>query len=211
MARWTLTFALALGCAASYGPAPLEPERPIAELSEDEWQVLCRWVNGRRPDFPSGYQVCLDVPPEGLGNPGVTSIRFGDPVDFCDLRDQVRAETVGDLAEVVECHSRWREHRADFFRGFRADVAAANRREIPRIQCLVIVQSCGATCCPLCSPSDGASATKGPTPVRTNAVARVSERRASVVIESPCCALFAAPESRSAARTRRGSERLLRP
>lgn len=114
---YRLSLVFVLGCAASYGPAPLEPERPIAELSEDEWQVLCRWVNGRRPDFPSGYQVCLDVPPEGLGDPGVTSIRFGDPVDFCDLRDQVRAETVGDLAEVVECHSRWREHRSDFFRG----------------------------------------------------------------------------------------------
>lgn len=117
MGRLTLTIALALGCAASYGPAPLEPERPIAELTEDEWQVLCRWVNSRRPDFPSGYQVCLDVPPEGLGSPDVASIRLVEPVDFCDLRDQLRAETVGDLAEVVECHSRWRERRAEFFRG----------------------------------------------------------------------------------------------
>jgi hypothetical protein len=36
MGRLTLTFALALGCAASYGPAPLDPERPIAELSDDD-------------------------------------------------------------------------------------------------------------------------------------------------------------------------------
>lgn len=118
MGRWNLTFALVLGCAASYGPAPLEPERPIAELSEDEWQVLCRWVNSRRPDYPSGEQGCFVIPPEGFGDPEVGSVRFyGEPADFCELRGWVAAETVGELAEVVECHARWREHRADFFRG----------------------------------------------------------------------------------------------
>ncbi|MCB9603141.1 MAG: hypothetical protein H6722_22910 [Sandaracinus sp.] len=107
----------ALGCAASYGPAPLEPERPIAVLSEDEWRVLCRWVNSRRPDYPSGERVCLDYDPEEIVGPEAVVIVLGDPVDFCALRDQVRAETVGELEEVVECHSRWRERRAEFARG----------------------------------------------------------------------------------------------
>lgn len=114
---YRLSLVFVLGCAASYGPAPLEPERPIAELSEDEWQVLCRWVNSRRPDLPSGDQYCLRYDPEELGGPETGLFRFGEPVDFCELRGRVRAETVGDLAEVVECHARWREHRADFFRG----------------------------------------------------------------------------------------------
>jgi hypothetical protein len=106
-----------LSCAASYGPVPLEPERPIAELSEDEWQVLCRWVNSRRPSFPSGDQVCLEYDPDDFFGPSVTSFRFGEGVDFCELRGRVEAETVGELAEVVECQSRWRERRVDFFRG----------------------------------------------------------------------------------------------
>jgi hypothetical protein len=129
MARWTLTFALALGCAASYGPAPLEPERPIAELSEDEWQVLCRWVNSRRPDYPSGRQVCLDYDPLVLVEPEIAVIRLGEPADFCEFRDRVEAETVAELEEVVECHSRWRERRTEFFRGVASGCGCGEPRD----------------------------------------------------------------------------------
>lgn len=109
--------ALFFGCAASYSPVPLEPERPIAELSEDEWQVLCQWVNSRRPSPPRGDQLCVDRDFDGLEGPMESSFRFGEFADFCELRDRVGAETVGELAEVVECHSNWRERRAEYLRG----------------------------------------------------------------------------------------------
>lgn len=56
MGRLALMFVFTLEVAASYSPAPLEPDRRIAELSEDEWQMLCQGANSRRPRPPRGLQ-----------------------------------------------------------------------------------------------------------------------------------------------------------
>lgn len=132
---WLLTFIL--GCAASYGPAPLEPERPIAELSEDEWQALCRWVNSRRPERPRGFQPCRPLNRESASDDDdIGFYEFEEFGDFCELRDRVSAETVGELAEVVECHSQWRERRAEYFEGMSSGCgceAPGRDRGTPRV------------------------------------------------------------------------------
>ena len=109
--------ALFFGCAASYSPAPLEAERPIAELSEGEWRALCQWVNSRRPSTPRGVQECVWWNSGDGLSAEYGRMDFEAFGDFCELRDRVGAETVGELSGVVECHSNWRERRAEYLRG----------------------------------------------------------------------------------------------
>ncbi|MCB9624114.1 MAG: hypothetical protein H6723_12410 [Sandaracinus sp.] len=59
--------------------------------------------------------------------------------DFCELRDRVQFDTVGELAEVVECHSEWRERRADFYERYRCcEGAARGEPGCPLMPCEIL-------------------------------------------------------------------------